>query len=167
MGGACIKSDEQTGNITSLLQQQQHTSRKKNNIITLSKMLASVDPDTVPSFTFNGVVTHVRVCKVHDGDTCTVLFYPGKDIYESMVKYRVRLAKIDAPELSTTEGKISRDALKTLILGRILTGRFGNFDKWGRPLIYLYDLDDRNSGDDSKSINMRLVREGYATLYSA
>jgi hypothetical protein len=43
------------------------------------KQLLDADPNVVRRFSFKGIKARARVCKVYDGDTCTVLFlYAGE-----------------------------------------------------------------------------------------
>ncbi len=66
-----------------------------------------------------------KVVGVHDGDTITLL--DNND-----TQYRIRLAGIDAPELSQPFGKASKDHLSTLIFGKTVSVEYSKRDKYGR-----------------------------------
>ncbi|RDK96877.1 endonuclease YncB(thermonuclease family) [Enterobacillus tribolii] len=95
-----------------------------------------------------------KVVKVLDGDTVDVL---SKDSMNKMVKTRVRLAGIDAPEKKQPFGQRSRQQLSRLVGGKqvIVVGK--QRDRYGR-LLGTIMLDGRD-------INACQVRTGMAWAY--
>ncbi|MCL5023499.1 MAG: thermonuclease family protein [Nitrospirae bacterium] len=97
-----------------------------------------------------------RVMRVHDGDTVSVLI--GRK-WE-----KVRLIGIDAPEMGQRPwGARAKRHLEELLdrSGGSLTLEFDvdKRDKYGRLLAYL-----RNK--DGKMINLEMMRDGYAVLFT-
>ena len=97
-----------------------------------------------------------RVVAVHDGDTLSVVIGRKKE--------RVRLIGIDAPELGQRPwGAIARKYLRELVTlsGNSVALEFDleKRDKYGRLLAYVRTL-------DNKLINLEMVRNGYAVLFT-
>ena len=111
-----------------------------------------------------------EVARVLDGDTIDVVIDLGFDLYK---KERVRIAGVDTPEKRTRdleEKKLGIDAtnwlkdqLDSAISGEddlvIRTELDGGFGKYGRLLGWLY------IGDETVSINEKMIAEGYAWEY--
>ena len=111
-----------------------------------------------------------EVARVIDGDTIDVVIDLGFDLYK---KERVRIAGVDTPEKRTRdleEKKLGIDAtnwlkdqLDSAISGEddlvIRTELDGGFGKYGRLLGWLY------IGDETLSINEKMIAEGYAWEY--
>ena len=111
-----------------------------------------------------------EIVKVVDGDTIDVIIDLGFDLYK---KERVRVAGVDTPAKRTRdleEKELGIDAtnwlteqLDSAIDGEddlvIRTEIDGGFGKYGRLLGWLY------IGEDTESINERMIREGYAWEY--
>ena len=111
-----------------------------------------------------------EIVKVVDGDTIDVIIDLGFDLYK---KERVRVAGVDTPEKRTRnleEKELGIAAtnwltehLDSAIDGEddlvIRTEIDGGFGKYGRLLGWLY------IGEDTESINERMIREGYAWEY--
>jgi len=107
-----------------------------------------------------------KVIDVHDGDTCHLTVDLGCDVY---IRMTVRLAGINAPELSTAAGKVSRDYLKgVLAVGRdvwIATLK-DKKEKYGRYLAYIYlDRDSMEHSVLGSSVNEVIVAQGLAVPY--
>ena len=112
-----------------------------------------------------------EIVKVVDGDTIDVIIDLGFDLYK---KERVRVAGVDTPQKRTRdleEKELGIDAtnwlteqLDSAIDGEddlvIRTEIDGGFGKYGRLLGWLY------IGEDTESINERMIREGYAWEYN-
>lgn len=97
-----------------------------------------------------------RVVAVHDGDTLSVVIGRRKE--------RVRLIGIDAPELSQRPwGANAKKHLRELVTlsgnSVVLEFDLDKRDKYGRLLAYVRTL-------DNKLINLEMVRNGYAALYT-
>ncbi len=69
--------------------------------------------------------SHIKVVKVADGDTVTIVDDSGK-------KHRIRLAGIDAPEKDQPYGPESTRNLERLINGKRTTINFSKHDRYGR-----------------------------------
>jgi micrococcal nuclease len=106
------------------------------------------------------------VVSVHDADTVRLTVDLGCD---TSIRMTVRLAGINAPELSTPEGKVARDYLMTVLLpGRsiwIATVK-DKREKYGRYLGYIYlDKSAMEIAIPGTSVNDVLVTKGYAVPY--
>mgnify|MGYP005995995245 FL=1 len=129
----------------------------------LHKDLMECSMKNTPYFSLCDQEFTCKCVKVYDGDTITVIFKPFEQT--SFYKFRIRLSGIDTPELRTKnkeekkKGIIVRDFLRELVLGKIITIKCSDFDKYGRILadIYIKDMD--------KSINTLLIEKGYAYSY--
>ena len=111
-----------------------------------------------------------EIVKVLDGDTIDVIIDLGFDLYK---KERVRIAGVDTPEKRTRdleEKALGIDATNWLedqldgaISGEddlvIRTELNGGVGKYGRLLGWLY------IGDETESINERMIQQGYAWEY--
>ena len=93
-----------------------------------------------------------KVIKVYDGDTITIAtqLYNGSVVpKKEMYRFSVRLNGIDTPEIKTsnvaehTLAIIARDALSTLVMGKVVRLDNISYDKYGRLLcdVFLGDLD--------------------------
>lgn len=91
-----------------------------------------------------------RVIKVADGDTITVLDVDNK-------KHKIRLAKIDAPELKQSYGIKSKNYLKSLIYNKPIKVLYSSIDRYKRILGIVY------LGD--KEINLIMLENGLAWHY--
>lgn len=92
----------------------------------------------------------VRVLDVTDGDTVRVTGGPWE-------QERVRLAGIDAPELSQAWGPEATEALEKLVAGRDILLVSAGRDKYSRLLGDLW------AGD--KWLNLQLVEDGHSWWY--
>ena len=111
-----------------------------------------------------------EIVKVLDGDTIDVIIDLGFDLYK---KERVRIAGVDTPEKRTRDleekalGQDATDWLKEQLDGAISgeddlvirTELVGGMGKYGRLLGWLY------IGDETVSINEKMIEEGYAWEY--
>ena len=97
---------------------------------------------------------YVRVIKVHDGDTISVILNGRKE--------KVRLIGIDAPELRQRPwGSRAKKRLKELLSSAgwrvILDFDVEKADRYGRLLGYLIT-------SEGSILNVRMVKDGYAVL---
>lgn len=133
-----------------------------------------------PKFSFSKKESKCKILDIYDGDTITIgLFLEGFNI----VKINVRLEGIDTPELKGEQkslGIIARNYLINILTNieinnnkeytrkeireliynsnnNYIDVKFGEFDKYGRPLAILYK--------DGVNINDIMVIEGYANKY--
>ncbi len=74
------------------------------------------------------------VIDVHDGDTITVNIDLGLSTWHHKVK--IRLSRINAPEIKTDEGRISYAELHILVMGKqiIIQTEKDKHEKYGRLL---------------------------------
>ena len=91
-----------------------------------------------------------KVVGVHDGDTITVLDGDNS-------QHKIRLAQIDAPELSQEWGKNSKKALSDLVFSRQVTVEVESTDRYGREVgtVFVGNTD----------ICKEQVRNGMAWVY--
>ena len=100
---------------------------------------------SVEKFKLKGV-RMCKVLKVFDGDTCTIAYiHDCGNIYQ----WQVRMLGYDAPEISpllSTPNRVEivarateiRDALRELVLNKIVYSKTDKLDKYGRFLVNLY-----------------------------
>ncbi len=103
-----------------------------------------------------------HVTKVYDGDTCTVDIDLGLSIWIRGEK--VRLHRINAPEVRGSErdkGKVARDFLRDLVLGRdiLLQTVKDRKGKYGR---YLGEIWLERTDISPLNVNDEMVRTGHA-----
>lgn len=96
-----------------------------------------------------------NVIKVSDGDTLTVV--------TADTKYKIRLARIDAPEMAhfgkpaQPFGKEARAHLRQLLEGKTVSVDIEALDRYGRSVGTVY-LNHQN-------VNLTMVQDGYAWVY--
>ena len=105
------------------------------------------------------------VTRVIDGDTIDVDIQLGFDVF--LAKQRIRLLGIDTPESRTRDkeekvrGLLSKEFVKNnCAVGSTIRLQSGKRGKFGRILGVIY------SGDDTVSINDRMIEEGFAVPYT-
>lgn len=97
------------------------------------------------SFVHKGIVT-----KVHDGDSIHLTPAGEKRVI-------IRLAAIDAPEISQQHGIESRDYLRTLIMNRQVSAQCNKRDKYQRHVCVVFI-----NGEDA---NLAMLKAGQAWYY--
>lgn len=105
------------------------------------------------------------ILRVVDGDTVDVTLDLGFDVH---LKQRLRLRGIDAPELRTTEGKASRDWLRTLLPpgeSVVVRTEKDRREKYGR---YLATVQAAPQGWGGLVIDVctELLKAGHASPYT-
>lgn len=90
------------------------------------------------------------VVKVYDGDTLTLVDQGNRT-------HKIRLAKIDAPELKQDFGQNAKECLSNLVLNKRVTVRILTIDLYQREVGEVY----RNH----HLINAQLVAEGCVWVY--
>ena len=104
----------------------------------------------VSLYTYNA-----KVVKIVDGDTVDVLVDLGFEVYK---KVRCRLAGINAPEMSTAEGKVAKEFLvTTLPLNTPVVIISREYDKYGRSVATIF------AGE--VNINQFMVDTNHAVVY--
>ncbi len=91
-----------------------------------------------------------KVIKVSDGDTIVIQTSKNK-------KIKIRLAKIDAPELAQPHGKAAHIALNQLLISQAVSIEYKNKDRYQRIVgqVYLNDID----------VGAKMVSQGHAWVY--
>ncbi len=110
-----------------------------------------IPPDWLSGWTTSqGEAVAAQLTGVTDGDTITVRM--GGNVV------KVRLNGIDAPEKSQPYGVAAKTKLAALTLGRRITLRGAEKDRYGRTLARVYA-----DGDD---VCLAMIRAGYAWHYT-
>ncbi|EOI9934258.1 thermonuclease family protein [Campylobacter upsaliensis] len=101
-----------------------------------------------------------KVSKVIDGDTIEFLAKTSKENpYNHIIKLKIRLYGIDAPELKQAYGKEAKEYLSALVLKQEVSLIIENKDKYDRFVGTLF-----LKGQD---INKEMVKNGYAHAYES
>ncbi|EDP6915721.1 thermonuclease [Campylobacter upsaliensis] len=101
-----------------------------------------------------------KVSKVIDGDTIELLAKTSKENpYNHIIKLKIRLYGIDAPELKQAYGKEAKEFLSALVLKQEVSLIIENKDKYDRFVGTLF-----LKGQD---INKEMVKNGYAHAYES
>jgi len=140
--------------------------------------MENITCDNTPNFTFNGKKYKSKILDIYDGDTITIGFYLEGFNY---IKMNIRLMGIDTPELKGNQKEMgiiarnylikeltaihinknyTRKEIRDLISktnDNIIDVHLLDFDKYGRPLAYIYK--------NGININEKLVEKGLANKY--
>jgi micrococcal nuclease len=114
-----------------------------------------------PFFSLKGYKLYGKCVKVYDGDTLHVNIY----IFNSFYKFKVRLLGIDTPEIRTRDleekkrGYQAKKFVQDKILDKIIFLHCHDFDKYGRLLVEIFEL------DSDISINDILLEQKLAKKY--
>jgi len=117
-----------------------------------------------PIFTLEGNFVQGKIVDVYDGDTVKIVL--NLSINSNYFRWNCRLSGINTPEIRTKNvkekefGLLVRDKLKERIENKILLIKCGEFDKYGRLLVEIYE----NNGQ-LFSINNWLIENNYAKPY--
>ena len=98
----------------------------------------------------------IVVTRVSDGDTVVV-----REDRRFAQEFRVRLYGIDAPESDQPFGRESTQALQRMVRSHSLALDVFAHDQYGRAIGLLYP----RGGDQRRSLNVGMVREGWAYCY--
>ena len=98
----------------------------------------------------------IVVTRVSDGDTVVV-----REDRRFAQEFRVRLYGIDAPESDQPFGRESTGALRRMVRSHSLALDVFAHDQYGRAIGLLYP----RGGDPRESLNVAMVREGWAYCY--
>lgn len=116
--------------------------------------------DNIERFNFNNRQIQAKCVKVYDGDTITVAFSLENKFY----KFSVRMNGYDSPEIKSSDvlekkyAQLSKNYLKELILGKLVTLMCKKCDKYGRIIA--------NVVVDGKDINTLMLNNGYCVKYN-
>lgn len=120
---------------------------KLASILTITLLLLSEIPSLAQT------LPKMQVVSVGDGDTIRVRNNKGQQL-------TIRLSCIDAPELGQAPwGEQTKNRLKQLLpVGQAVNLRIIEKDKYGRTVAEVYQ--------GNQSINLKLVEEGHAVVYT-
>jgi endonuclease YncB( thermonuclease family) len=131
-----------------------------------------------PRFSLAGLTVSAKCVDVYDGDTAQFNFrIPWGSIgrcgnahddiiagsVSGVIRYSCRFLDYNCAEIKTKDpaekeaAVIARDVLRGKILGKMVTLRLGEFDKYGRPLVHVLC-----GGED---INKYMLDSGYGKPY--
>jgi len=128
------------------------------------------DKEKIKCFSFKDQIFYGYPTNIYDGDTFSLIF-----VYkDEVIKYRCRCAGYDSPEMKPPLSNQNRDNEKVLahkakeclieLLGKhetkMIKVKCGEFDKYGRLLIEMWNMVDETS------INEIMVKEGHGKLYN-
>lgn len=127
---------------------------------------------TTPLFSLEGKEMFAKCVKCYDGDTIHIVLKYN----DEYVRFRCRLLEIDTPELRSKNAKekeiakMARDEMREWVLDKIVGVKCGEFDKYGRLLVYIYPYGSQIGGTHQEkgyqgSFNERLVKRGMAYRY--
>ena len=131
----------------------------------LIKRLETIDCNSIERFSFDGIDTFARIVNIHDPDTFTIIF----ECNTQLIKLNVRLANIDAPELTSkvlAESSVCKAGiarLKELIGDKVIRVMLGKYDKYNRPLATIHTLEPIE--DQLTCINDYLIQYQYVRSY--
>lgn len=133
--------------------------------------LFAVDHKKVSKVPFENQVIDVRVFKVYDGDTCSILFA----FNNQPLKTNIRILHIDCPELhpkgiddpelkqlEAKAGQICRDFVAGYILDKLVKMKFVENDKYGGRILaeVFIDVDG-----ELQSLSDLMIQRKYARPY--
>lgn len=102
-----------------------------------------------------------KVVKVYDGDTVDICMHLGNSIY----KFKCRLLHYDAPEIRSKNtyekeiSQISKKALESLVLDKVVSVHCKKYDKYGRILCEVITDTDVN-------VNQYMLDNHYGVPYN-
>lgn len=154
------------------------------------KTVLDTDKLEYSKFNLENVIGNFLVDSVYDGDTVIIVVPTKLEIYNmlsaktldqnplnnsniTLNKIKVRLDGIDTPELKPSKNlpnreehihkaKLAKNYLSDLILNKIIKVQFLSNDKYGRPLVKLFIIDDKQN---VICINDLMIEKGFANKY--
>jgi len=144
-----------------------------NTLIEIKTKLDKIpeeNKDKIKCFSFKDQIFYGYPTNIYDGDTFSLLFFYKDEV----IKYRCRCTGYDSPEMKPSLSNPNRDNEKELAhkakdrLIELLTKhetkmikvKCGNFDKYGRILIEMWNM------VDEESINEIMVKDGHGKTYN-
>lgn len=135
-----------------------------------AKRLRKIDPKDISTVFHQKKRIHARIIKVYDGDTCTALINVGTEV----IKIRLRLARIDTPELKDEPGhkrsrkeknlaEAAQKRLSELVLEKIIQIEIQSWDKYGGRVVAELYININGKETTASSV---LLEEGYAHEYN-
>lgn len=125
------------------------------------KLLKQIkDYDKIEKFTLNGLQKYAIVKSCYDGDSAHIAIFMD-DKYE-LREFMCRFMWYDSPEIcrvaDKTPGIIARDYLKELIEHKVVFVKFYKFDKYRRPLVEVFNIDDSGTPEEI-SVNQKMMNK--------
>ena len=135
--------------------------------------LKAIVVDKVEPYGYDGAVMLARVCDVYDGDTFHAVVFIGGFAR----KITVRCAGYDTPEMRPSRQDPHRDAVKKLallakseleamILGCIVRLRVEKFEKYGRFLATVYEVNADAPHVDGDNVCEKMMKLPYVFAYN-
>ncbi len=125
--------------------------KEKIILIIILLLLVVINYGFIDSFLQNKIsgndAVTIKVDRVIDGDTVVV---NGTSM---------RLLGINSPEKNQKYYNDAKKYLESLVMNKTIIMKSKGKDKYYRELVYLYDIDGK------KTINLKMVEEGYANFY--
>ena len=128
------------------------------------------DKEKMKCFSFKDRIFYGYPTNIYDGDTFSLLF-----VYkDEVIKYRCRCTGYDSPEMKPSLSNQNRDNEKALAHKakerliellekhetKMIKVKCGDFDKYGRLLIEIWNM------VDNESINEIMIKEGHGKPYN-
>ena len=141
----------------------------------LKSKLNNTTFDNTNTFTLSKKKCNVKVLRVYDGDTLWVAL----KLHNQFYKFKVRMLGYDSPELhprlnkqnrivEITKALAAKTYIENLVLNKIVSAEFYDFDKYGRPLCNLY-IDDpdkcRIPCPNKVCVNTLMIRNNHGYPY--
>lgn len=101
------------------------------------------------SLSVNAETITGKCTKVHDGDSIWVMVNSKRNV--------IRLSGIDTPEIKQPHGIESRDALRALVLNKVIRAEYTKSDRYGRLIGTVYK--------GNQDINLLMLTTGNAWHY--
>lgn len=120
--------------------------------------------NTVPKFSLKGINAVAACVKVYDGDTIHLIFA----LNSRYQKFSCRMFGYNSAEMNSKSAEekkiaeISKNYLASRILNKVVYAKFDDFDKYGRPLVTIYELTDTKIGG---SLNDEMLKLGHGKPY--
>ncbi len=132
----------------------------------------------IKRFSLAGMVLPVELYSVYDGDTISIMFKPFTK-YLTLVNNKLtevdcektyiscRMVGYNSAEIrgaSDEEKEVAKKAknyLMSLLADGNLIAEFHDFDKYGRPLVDIYKINQ----DEKIHINKKMINSGYGIAY--
>lgn len=123
-------------------------------------------------FSLNGMNTFAYPYSIYDGDTLNlVIMLNGKP-----ARFACRTLGYNSAELRTNDenekkkGYAAKEYFSKLICDKsgnyqVIWAEFGQNDKYGRPLVTLYNIDKNSGLPEDKSINEQMIEGGHGAEY--
>jgi len=157
------------------------------------EQLVNCNTQSIPLFTLSGKRTIGKIVEMYDGDTCKIAFYIFDNLYKFNCRLAGIDTPEMKPKMNSNNRDEEMNAAhraRNFLLNiatncdnidlslhlkksecaellqkntKLISVVCGEFDKYGRLLVELYD---ENVEPGSPSYNQRLITEGYAKSYS-